>query len=343
MKKTVAQVGIALGIFLAVAVVVLLVNQTAQIVFLLDRVHPVLGSVALWGLILVYAACLAVPLVLLLRFPAPLLPPDTEDEASIDRHRERLRERLRMNPLLEGTPMREADDLDAGLEALDGHAHRVIHRTSSRVFLSTAVSQYGSLSALLVLAAQAKMVWDVAHVYHHRPALRQLLALYTNVAATAFVAGRIEDVDVAEHLEPVISSALGSVVGAVPGFQAASELVVNAVFVGSTNAFLTLRVGVVTKRYCGAVVRPEREGLWKSATVEAAGMLRGIVSDGAKRVSGAFVTASGRAIGGAVKGIGSRVRSTGSSVASRMRFRGGDPTQENEAPPTPDVEPEGAT
>lgn len=342
MRKALVRAGIALGVLFALAATVLVVNQTAQVVTLLDRVHPAAGTVGLWSLVVMYALCLSVPVLLVLRFPSPLIPPDTEDEKDIERYETRLRARLRAHPLLQDEGLKGLSDLDTALSVLNAHADRIIRQTSSRVFLSTAVSQYGSLSSLLVLGAQAKMIWDVAHIYHQRPGLRQLLSLYGNVAATVFVAGRIEDLDVSEYIEPVVSSSVGSVVGAVPGFQAASGLLVNAVFVGSTNAFLTLRVGVITKRYCSAVVLPERTGLWQSATLEAAGLLRGIVATGAKAVSGAFVSASGRAIGGVVKGIGASVRSSGSSIAGRMRFKGSSTLPEDEDGGVgPEVEPQG--
>lgn len=343
MIRTAKRLGIVAGVFLLVVGIVLVVNQTAQLIALLDRVHPILGSVALWGLLVVYGVCFVVPILLLLRLPSPLLPPDTDDEGTIAKYRDRLSARMERNSLVRAEFADQQTDLDSALALLDRHADDVIRRASSRVFLSTAVSQFGSLSSLLVLAAQVKMVWDVAHIYHQRPPLRQMLALYVNVAATAFVAGRLEDIDMAEQLEPVVSSALGSVAGVIPGFQAASDLFVNAVFVGSTNAFLSLRVGVITKRYCGSVVRPDRGGLWRSATVDAVAMLRGIVVGGAKSISGAFLTASSRAVGGAARGVGTAVRGAGVSIARGLRFSARDVPGGEDPGHAPGGSPKGST
>ncbi|MFO7616044.1 MAG: hypothetical protein R6V75_02195, partial [Bacteroidales bacterium] len=40
--------------------------------------------------------------------------------------------------------------------------------------LGTAVSQYGSLDALIVAVTQARMVWEIGHVFQQRPSLRHM-------------------------------------------------------------------------------------------------------------------------------------------------------------------------
>ena len=188
------------------------------------------------------------------------------------------------------------EDIDAALRRLDEAADEIIRRAAARVFLTTAVSQNGSLDALFVLGVQSRLVWDVARVYRQRPSLRDMGWLYANVAATAFVAGEIEDLDLAEQLQPVIQNALGGVAGAVPGLQVASSILAASIVSGTANAFLTLRVGIVARRYCGAVTRPEAREVRRTAFTEAAAMLTGIAATGAKRVVGAVARASGRTV-----------------------------------------------
>ena len=48
---------------------VIVVNQTAQVVSLAKQVHPVLGTVTLWGLIVTYSGLIGVPVVMVLRMP----------------------------------------------------------------------------------------------------------------------------------------------------------------------------------------------------------------------------------------------------------------------------------
>jgi len=171
-----------------------------------------------------------------------------------------------------------------------------------------------------VLAAQLKLIWDVAHVYSQRPTLRDMGVLYTNVLGTAFVAGQLEEVDLSEQIQPVLSSVLGSAAGAVPGLQAASTVFVNSVVTGSANAFLTLRVGAIARAYSRALVRQERSALRRSATTTAAAMLGSIAVRGAAKVSKAIAKASGRGVGGVLSGLGGKVKGAGATLVDRLSF-----------------------
>lgn len=322
MRRTLARIALFASIFLIVAFVVFLVNQTTEVVTLAERVHPVLGRGVLWGLVGIYAVCIVVPAVMLFRLPRALTPPEREGTPEFDAYLERLGRRLERNPRLAGRPTRSREEIEAALETLDVEADETIRRTGSQIFMMTAISQNGSLDALLVLGYQVRMVWRVARIYYQRPTLRELVHLYANVAATAFVAGELDDVDISEHLQPVVAGALGAAPGAIPGLAGASSLLVNSAFDGATNAFLTLRVGVIARRYCDALVKPDRRLVRRSALAAATGILGSIVYRGTRRLTVAFAKASGRGVGTAVKGVGSTVVGTGSAVADSVRGAG---------------------
>ena len=137
---------------------------------------------------------------------------------------------------------------------------------ATTVFLTTAVSQSGRLDALLVLAAQSRMVWRVAHLYYQRPSVREMWYLYANVAATSFVAGELDDLELHQMIQPVVAGTLGAVGGAIPGFQVLTSIMVNSLLSGSANAFLTLRVGIIAKDYCGSLVAEPRTQVRRAAT-----------------------------------------------------------------------------
>lgn len=323
MRRAAPIVLLLLSLFFTVSFAVLLVNQTTQLVDLADRLHPLAGNVAFWGLLSLYAACLAVPAVLLLRLPRSLKVPSDDSGPEFDRHLNELRGRLRRNDHVSALPLDTREDVEAALRVLDNRADRIIREAAGKVFITTAVSQNGSLDAVVVLAAQSQMTWKLARLYYQRPGLRELAYLYWNVAATALVTSGIEEVDLAGQLQPVMSSVLGSFASAVPGAQVASAVATNSIFNGSANAFLTLRIGLIAKHYCGALVRPDRRLAKRSAMAGAALMLGGVVIGGAKRVAGAFVAASTRSITGAAKGaargVGGMVKGAGTSVADLFR------------------------
>lgn len=319
MRTSVRRALALLATFVALVFLVLLVNQTAQLVELAARVHPVLGDAALWGLVFIYAGCLAVPAVMLVRLPPPLRPPKSEDDPRFQEHLDALRRRLLDNPRVADRPLGTREEIRAALAELDEGIDGEIKSTGSQVFMTTAISQNGSLDALVVLFIQSRMVWRIARHYYQRPTLRDLGYLYAQVAGTAFLAGELEDLDLTEQIEPIISSALGSAVGAVPGLQAASALLVNSVTSGTANAFMTLRVGYVAQEYCSALVLDERPRLRRRAISRAGGALGSIASSGAKRVARSLVRSSRRGVGRAVTGVGDAVREAGSSVVDVFR------------------------
>lgn len=337
MKATVTRIAVLFSLFVLVAFLLFLANQTMQMVEFADRAREGAGPVVLVVLLTIYALCGVTPLLLLLRLPKPLTPPQSEDSPEFPRHLEAVMHRLQLNPLVRGAPLSSRDDIEQALGILDERADEVVTKTASGVFVTTAVCQNGSLDVLMVLVAHIRMVWEIAHVYYQRPALKELLYLYSNVASTAFIVGQLDDVDLSEQMDPIVDTALGSVVTLVPGMGPATSLLINSIFSGSVNAFLTLRVGIIARQYCGCLVVPERRRVRRSATVAATRMLGPIAVNGAKMVAGALARSVGRracklsrGLGGKVdesraslvvksRGLGDRVRESGESLVERLR------------------------
>lgn len=291
MFDRIRQITLFISALVLVVFVIFVINQTAQVVSLAADLHPVAGFVVLGLLVAAYVVFVAVPLVLYFKLPAPLEPPLTDSGPEFDEHLDNLRQRLAGNPLVEGDlPDRAA--IEAAVTDLDARATEVVKEAASQVFLTTAISQSGRLDTFMVLSANVRLVWRVARIYYQRPTLRDMWHLYANVAATAFMAGEIDDVDVSEQVQPIVTSVLGSVGTAIPGMQVATSVIVNSVLGGSTNAFLTLRIGAITQQYSAPLVSVDRRKARRFASARAAGMLGGIVSDGARNVIKAVARAS---------------------------------------------------
>ena len=58
-------------------------------------------------------------------------------------------------------PVDTRADIEAALKVLGDRADEVIQQTAGQVFITTAVSQNGSLDSVVVLAAQSKMTWTL--------------------------------------------------------------------------------------------------------------------------------------------------------------------------------------
>ncbi|MGH9380265.1 MAG: DUF697 domain-containing protein [Thermoanaerobaculia bacterium] len=309
----------AAGILLTLYLLVILAAGISQVADAADRVKPGLGQIVFWALVILFAIVVVSPIVLYLRLPPALIPPEESSGPEYEAYLARLRRRLAPNPRLEGRDLETDEGLHAALADLAEEAERIVRNTAKTVFVSTAVMQNGRLDGAVVLATQVRMVWQVASVYHQRPSPRQLLYLYSNVGATALLAAGIEDIDFSELVTPLVVSVVPSLKGAVPGLQAMSSLLVNSLANGAANAFLTLRVGAVARQYCEATSALSRRAVRRSATAAAAAHVGRIVREnGVLVVKGtwkAVRNAAGDSLDSAVQGT----RSLGAAFARKLR------------------------
>jgi Domain of unknown function (DUF697) len=318
MNQTFRKVALLVGGFILFFFIIFVINQTAQVVDLASRVTPLAGTVVLWLLLGLYAAVLVTTAVMFLRLPKALIPPESEEEPAFSSYLKLLRERLSSNPHLVGVDLSGREQIEQGLAVLSGCCDEIIRKNAATVFVSTAISQSGRLDAFFVLTAQWRMIWQIAKVYYQRPTLRDLGYLYSNVAATVFMASELDDIDMSEQVQPVVSSTLSAVSLSIPGMQALASILVDSVLTGAANAFLTLRVGIIAKRYCGSLVLAERRSIRRSATVEAAKLLGSIVREGTGRVSRALWEVSKDKAGGAVSGIAGYARGVKDALLSKL-------------------------
>jgi hypothetical protein len=300
-----------LSVFVVVAFAVFVVRETAAVVALARAVDPRLGQVVLWGLLTIYAVCLAVPVVLYLRLPKPLMPPASEDDPTFPDYRARLARRLGRNRHLRGagvTP--DPGGVKAALATLDEIANQEIRKEASLVFLSTAISQAGRLDGLFVLVVQTRLIWKVAHVYHQRPSAREMLNLYAAVAATVFAAESLEDLDLGEVVEPLVVPLLEAAgLGATVVLAPVATILADSLMQGTVNGLLTFRVGCIARRYSAGMPLPDRKAVRKDATREASVMLGGVVVELSKTVTRTLWETAARVVGG-----------KGSSAAARLRW-----------------------
>ena len=312
--RLVARLSALAAALVLVVFTIFVVNQTAQVVALARTVDPAFGQAVLVALLVVYAGVVLVPVALFLRLPKTLRPPADEQSAEFGAHVERLRRRLGQHPLLAGRlgPGADRAAVEAAYAIPDAKATELARAAATTVFVGTAISQNGRLDALMVLAVQSRLVWRLAHLYHQRPSLRQLGALYANIAATVLLVSQLEDMDIEEQVEPVIAATLaGSVASVVPGASILATLVTQAILDGAANAFLTLRIGVVCQRYCHSLTALDRRGLRRSASVAAARMLVSIVGASAGIVSRAVLAAARKAGGGPMGSVAGGLRTMG--------------------------------
>jgi len=266
------------------------------------RVHPVLGWAVAALLVAAVLLLVGAPVVQIARLPGALVRPAEASGPRWNRFVRRYGVRLRGNRLLrvgydglddleaalrdksEAARPRLEAEITRGLRHLDANAEAVIVRHAAAVFAATAVSQSGKLDTAIVLSAQLRMVKEIAGIYYQRPRPRELWNLYANVGGAAFVAGELQD---SELLAVLGAPVTAGVTGMIPmaGASPLISLLVRSLLDGSANALLTLRIGILARRYAGLRLEGDRSAISRSASLEAAGLLGGVVSRGSARVA----------------------------------------------------------
>ncbi len=317
MKSQLKQLMIIASIFLIVFTGIVIVNQTAQAVSLATTINPLLGRAVLCFLLVFYAVALIVPFLIFLRLPKPLTPPEDESSKDFQTYIARFGARLQKNSNLAGRIGRltTLDEIHVALKLLDDQSSAIIKSRATTVFLSTAISQNGRLDAITVLMTQTRMVWQIAHLYNQRPTLRDMIHLYSNVGTAVLLASEIQNIDISEQLEPTIRTIFGTaLLTVVPGASALSSMVIHSILEGTSNAYLTLRVGVICQRYCNSVSSSNQIKLVKSASVAAAGMLGAIVTSSGAAIVQSITSVAKKAGTSAVESAAIRVREVGSKL-----------------------------
>ena len=284
---------LALG---AISILSLIVAGATSLISLADRIHPVAGTVVFWGLCLAAGFFALYCVIAYAQLPPALVPPKETSGPTHEAYLQSLRLRLGNNPRTRELPLATDADVEAAIAHLSKEADLVVRKTASTVFLSTALMQNGRLDGLIVLFTQIQMVGRIARIYVQRPSPRELVRLYANVGGTAFVASGLESLDLGEMVAPLAVSVVPALKSGIPGLSGISALLVKCVSNGAANAFLTLRVGEVARRYCELTSRHSPEAIRRSATAAAVQHLGRIVRENGALVVRKIWASTGRAL-----------------------------------------------
>jgi hypothetical protein len=287
---------IVLASLMTVCVVSIIIAGVTSLISLAERIHPIAGTIAFWGVCATAGFFALYCVIAYARLPAALVPPEEDSGPKHDAYLQALRVRLAANLRTRHMPLATKEEIENAVQHLSAEADSVVRRTASTVFLSTALMQNGRLDGLIVLFIQIQMVGRIARIYVQRPSPRELARLYANVAGTAFVASGLESLDLGEMVAPLAVSVVPALKGGIPGLSGISALLVKCVSNGAANAFLTLRVGEVARRYCELTSRCPPELIRKSATAAAVQHLGRIVRENGALVVRKIWASTGRAL-----------------------------------------------
>ena len=292
MSKTMTRLITAMLLFLVGGFILFMLNQIAGLARLCAVYFPQSHDYVLFSLSGLFLSICLSPLVIYMFRPGPLVMPDNPTPSEQREFIRKLRKRLRSNKFIRDAelPLHSTEDLDIALEHLDRISTEKMKTVASRIFLSTAISQNGQLDSFIVLGTLTKLVWDVSIIYNQRPSIRDMVAVYTNVAGTAFFASAVEELDIQAQIEAIMSPVLaGSALGMIPGAGGLTSIVTASILDGSTNAFLALRVGIITRGHFNFHAERNSPGYRRAVLREAAGMLLSIAMDSTKTITTAYL------------------------------------------------------
>lgn len=150
--------------------------------------------------------------------------------------------------------------------------NQIIKKNAKTVMLSTAISQNGRLDFFTIIVVNLKMIKELVVMCGFRPTFKNLAKLTVNVFTTALIAEGLENMDLNDLLPNSTMNMLGEIPLVKP--------VVSSVVQGMSNALLTLRIGIVTRKYLFSDAKEiTKEQIRKNALLEAAKMLPSVIGD----------------------------------------------------------------
>lgn len=119
--------------------------------------------------------------------------------------------------------------------------NKIILRNAKTVLVSTAISQNGKLDMFTVVTVNLKMIKELVVTCGFRPSGAKLGKLSLRVLGTALIAEGLENID----LENILPASSTNFLAEIPLIKP----VMSSIVQGISNALLTIRVGVVTRKY----------------------------------------------------------------------------------------------
>src|SRR5438094_1201719 len=129
----VRRIIILLVVLTTVCVLSLIVAGVTSLISLADRIHPVVGTVVFWTIVLAAGFFALYCLIAYARLPAALMPPEERAGPKHEAYLEVLRARLAINPRTHDLPLATLAEIEDAVGHLSNEADKVVRRTASTV------------------------------------------------------------------------------------------------------------------------------------------------------------------------------------------------------------------
>ncbi len=259
-------------------------NLVRLVVFL----HPVLGWLAGLFLALLFCAVVVYPLVLLVSALFRTRRSWVAGSWAHNRYLAHLARQHRRYPAIDLALVTTDSPyfLNEVYIQLFEKSNSLMLEAAETIFYHTAISQSGRLDTMVLLGKQISLINNIADLYYPHSRIKVLPSLYADVIEAALRPSDREELNLSSQIGPALVGA--SIVGAIPGANLVSILISDAVIQGSSNALITLRIGLLTRRFFhraleGGSVDLEAER--HAVNMEAADMLEPLVDEASSTLS----------------------------------------------------------
>ncbi len=143
--------------------------------------------------------------------------------------------------------------------------NKIILSNAKTVFISTAISQNGKLDMMTVLSVNLKMIKEIVQRAGFRPSYARLGKLSVNVLGTALIAESLEGLNFTD----LFPTSTANYIAEIPLVKPIANSLLN----GLSNGLLTLRIGIVTRRYLFSETKPSKSEIRRKSIKESVKML----------------------------------------------------------------------
>ncbi|HNZ50439.1 MAG TPA: YcjF family protein [Bacilli bacterium] len=126
-------------------------------------------------------------------------------------------------------------------KTLKQEINKIVLRNAKTVMISTAISQNGRLDLITVLVVNLKMIKEIVLKSGFRPSYAKLGKLSANVLGTALIAEGLEGLD----FNDIFPASTTNFLSEIPLIKPLASSIIQ----GISNALLTIRVGIITRKY----------------------------------------------------------------------------------------------
>ncbi len=224
--------------------------------------HPIAGYVSLGVAILLLLLFVFKPIIVALSTPCFTLDVvEVSNKKSINRKNYRKLKRVAGNLIKGENISQEAKNLikenisnrnelnnilrDVYDKEISKKITKIINESATNVLFATAISQNNRFDSAIVALVNIRMIMRIVIACGYHPSYPQLYKLIAKVFRNALIAYAIQSINVDQVIFNGIDKLVKGTLSAIPFVSDLTKSITQ----GSTNALLTLRIGIITRKY----------------------------------------------------------------------------------------------